>query len=158
MRLLGFSLRMLRGIPRRLRSALGRAPIRLGFPLLFALLRADEAFRAEADQVGAAGLGQRLVDEKIIFRVAVLNERALHCLFVRIGRHIDRLHRPRIKARVIHDGREGGRGGIKILHLLGAVAGVTQVFRQRNGLLQRRAGMTAHQIGNEILSFAEFFI
>ena len=78
-----------------------------------------------ADQIAAAGLFQRLSHELVVFGLAILDERALHGLLVRVARHIDRLHGARIHAGVVHARRHGGRRGVEVLHLLGHVAHVS---------------------------------
>ena len=99
------------GLARRF-SALSGWSLRGGLPgLLFAagfsgiLLRRigpDEALLAEADQVLPPRLFQSLPDEGVVLRIPVLDEGALHGLFVGIGGHIHRLHGSRIQAGVVH--------------------------------------------------------
>ena len=127
-----------------------------GAPAFFLLRRVgtDKAFWRKADQICPACLLQRLAHEKIILRSSVLHQRALHRLFVRIFGHIDRLHRPGVKAGIVHDGGERRGRGIEILHLLRLVVGIAQVFGQLYGLLHRAAGVGRHEIGYDVLLHA----
>ncbi len=117
----------------------------------FALARADETLRTEADQIFPVRQLQRFVDQLVVFRVLVLHERALHCFFSRVLGHVDRLHRPRVKPRIIHDGRKRRGRGIKVLHLLGLVGDIAQIFCQRDGVFHCAAGVRGHEIRHQEL-------
>ena len=86
--------------------------------------------RTKADQILPAAQAQRLAHQIVIGRVAILQEGALHGLFVRIFGDIDRLHRPRVQARVVHAGRERTGRGVEVLHLLRHIAQGPQILRQ----------------------------
>ena len=100
----------------------------------------DEAFGSGADEVVASGLEKRLSHELAVLGVAVLDERALHGLFVRRFCHVDRLHRAWVEPRVVHAGRNRRGRGIEILDLLGVVAHVTYEFGKLDGIGERCAG------------------
>ena len=88
-----------------------------------------------ADQVAAASLFQRLAYQLVVLGLAILDERALHGLLVRVARYIDRLHGARVHAGVVHARRHGGRGGVEVLHLFGHVAHVAHGFGKVHGFL-----------------------
>ena len=83
-----------------------------------------------------SGLDQCLFYKIIVVRIPVLDQGTLHRLFMRVRRHIDRLHRPRIQSRVVHTGRYRRRCRVEILYLLRHVAEVSQVFRKLHRLFQ----------------------
>ena len=88
-----------------------------------------------ADQVAAACLLQCLAHQLVVLGLAILDERALHGLLVRVARHIDRLHGARIHAGVVHARRHGGRRGVEVLHLLGHIAHVAHGLGKGHGFL-----------------------
>ena len=96
--------------------------------------RADETVFAEADQILAPGLVQRLNDEAALIRAAPLQQRALHILFVRRLGDVDRLHRAWVDAGVVHAGADRAGRGVEILHLLGLAAAAVEILR--TGLYQ----------------------
>ena len=65
----------------------------------------DQAFRAETDQIRPPGLCERFMHQVIIFRVPVLDQRALHGLFMGIFADVNRFAVSRIHFRIIHDRR-----------------------------------------------------
>ena len=99
-------------------------------------------------------LHQRFPHEGVVFRVAVLDQRPLHGFFVGVGGDVDPLHGAGVKAGAVHDGGQRGGGGVKVLHLLRIVAHVPDVLGQLYGLLECRAGMAGHEVGDEILIHA----
>ena len=103
--------------------------------------RAHEAILAEADQILAPGLVQRLNDEPALVRPAPLQQRALHVLFMRRLGDVDRLHRARIDAGVVHARADRAGGGVKILHLLGLAAAAVEILREGHGVGERAAGV-----------------
>ena len=96
---------------------------------------ANQAMLGVADQIATAGLFQCLAHELVVLGLAILDERALHGLLVRVARHVDRLHGTRIHAGVVHARRHGGRGGVEVLHLLGHVAHVAHGLGKVHGFL-----------------------
>ena len=62
----------------------------------------NQAMLGVADQIAAASLFQRLAHELVVLGLAILDERTLHGLLVRVARHVDRLHGARIHAGVVH--------------------------------------------------------
>ena len=54
------------------------------------LPRLDQAFLVESDQILSSGLDQRLFHKIVVVRIPVLDQGALHRLFMRVRRHIDR--------------------------------------------------------------------
>lgn len=88
-----------------------------------------------ANEVAAIRFDERFCDEVVIFRVTVLDERTLHRFFVRVARDVYRLHCARVEPRVVHAGRDRGRGGVEVLHLLRHIAEVAQIFRELYGVL-----------------------
>ena len=56
--------------------------------------------RTKADQILPAAQAQRLAYQIVIGRVAILQEGALHGLFMGILGHVDRLHIARVQAGV----------------------------------------------------------
>ena len=88
-----------------------------------------------ADQIAAAGLLQRLTYQLVVLGLAILDERTLHGLLVRVARHVDRLHGARVHAGVVHAGRHGGRRRVEVLHLLGHVAHVAHGLGKVHGFL-----------------------
>ena len=85
-------------------------------PLFFA--RMDQTFRIISDQIATVCFDQGFLDQIIVVRIAILYQRTLHCLFMRIFRHIYRFHCARIISGIIHTRRDCGWRRIKILHLL----------------------------------------
>ena len=61
--------------------------------------------------------------------------------------HIHWLHGAGVHAGVVHDGGDGGGRGVEVLHLLGVEAHVAAELRQLHRLLERRAGVRAHEVG-----------
>ena len=100
-----------------------------------AVAGAQKAVFACANEVAAIRFDERFCDEVVIFRVTVLDERALHRFFVRVARDVYRLHCARVEPRVVHAGRDRGRGGVEVLHLLRHIAEVAQIFRELYGVL-----------------------
>ena len=90
-----------------------------------------------ADQVTTSGFFQRLAYQLVVLGFAILDERTLHGLFVRVARHIDRLHGAWVHAGVVHAGRHGGRCGVEVLHLFGHVAHVAYGLGQVHSFLHR---------------------
>ena len=97
----------------------------------------NQAMLGVANQIAAAGFFQRLTHELVVLGLAILDERALHGLFVRVARHIDRLHGARVHAGVVHARRHGGRRGVEVLHLFGHVAHVAHGLGKVHGFLHR---------------------
>ena len=97
---------------------------------------------------------QGLVDQAPVLGLAVLDERALHGLLVRVARHVDGLHVARVHARVVHAGAHGGRGGVEVLDLLGHVAHVAHGLGQLHGLLHGAAWVRADEVGHHVLLLA----
>ena len=112
----------------RLASPLSFSASSRGFPIGFPAARphvssrtgADQIrpFFSETDQIGPSRFHKRFFHKLIICRIPILDQRSLHCLLMRIFRHIDRLHRPWIQSRIVHTCGQCGRRRIKILHLL----------------------------------------
>ena len=115
------------------------------------LPRLDQAFLVESDQILSSGLDQRLFHKIVVVRIPVLDQGALHRLFMRVRRHIDRLHRPRIESRVVHTGRYRRRCRVEVLYLLRHVAEVSQVFRKLHCLFQRGTRVGGHEIRDKVL-------
>ena len=99
----------------------------------FHALRRHETFAAGADQILAVRLTQGFADEIEILRAAELEQRALHGLFLRRTRDIDRFAGARIEAGIEHAGGQRSRRGVKILHLFGLMVDIAQVFGQLDG-------------------------
>ena len=91
-----------------------------GVRRFFALCRAHEALPAVTDQILASGKGERFAHEPGVFGIGILQKRALHRLFVRVGRDVHVLYRDGVDARVVHAGADRAGRRVKILHLLGA--------------------------------------
>ena len=87
-----------------------------------------------------------------------MQQRTLHRLFLRCFRDIYRLHRARVDAGVIHRGGQRAGGGVEVLHLLGHVADAVEVLREHDRVVERRAGVRAHQIRHKILLAAELLV
>ena len=68
-----------------------------------------------------------------------------------VGGDVDPLHGAGIEAGAVHDGGQCGGSGVEVLHLLRIVAHVPDVLGQLYGLLECRAGMAGHEVGDEIL-------
>lgn len=120
--------------------------------------RRNKALAACADQILAVRLTQRFTHKIEILRAAELQQCALHGLFFRRTRNVDRLSGARVKARIEHTGGQRARRGIEILHLFGLVVDVAQIFGQLDGSGKVAARMAGNQIGNEVLFLAEFLI
>ena len=120
--------------------------------------RADETLGAKAHQVHAPGLLQRLQHQAVVLGVAILDQRPLHGLFVGVGGGVDLFHGAGVIAGAVHHGGDGRGRWIEILHLLGHIAQVAQIFGQLDGLLQRGAGVAAHQIGHQVLLLAQLLV
>ena len=118
--------------------------------------RRNKALAACADQILAVRLTQRFTHKIEILRAAELQQCALHGLFFRRTRNVDRLSGARVKARIEHAGGQRARRGIEILHLFGLVVDVAQIFGQLDGSGKVAARMAGNQIGNEVLFLAEF--
>ena len=73
-------------------------------------------------------------------------------------RNIHTLHRARVNFRVPHTGGQGAGGGVEVLHLLGLTACFVEKYRQIHRVIQRTAGVAAHQIGNQILLHAVLLV
>ena len=116
--------------------------------------RADETVLAEADQVLAPGLVQRLNDEPALVRPAPLQQRALQVLCMRRLGDVDRLHRARVDAGVVHARADRAGGGVKILHLLRAHVVLVKILGQIDGILQGAARVAGHEVGHQILLLA----
>ena len=94
---------------------------------------------------------QRLNDEPTLVRPAPLQQRALHILFVRRLGDVDRLHRARVDAGVVHAGADRAGRGVEILHLLGLAAAAVEILRERHGVRERAAGVRAHEVRHDVL-------
>ena len=102
---------------------------------------ANQTMLCIADQVTTPGLFQCFAHELVVLGLAILDERALHGLLVRVACHIDRLHGAWVHAGVVHAGRHGGRRGVEVLHLLGHIAHVAHGLGKVHSFLHGRAGM-----------------
>ena len=80
-----------------------------------------------------------------------MQQSPLHGLFMGGFGHVDRGHVPGIQTGVIHAGAQRTGGGVEVLHLLGLMPDVAEVFCQQYRVIQGAAGMAAHQIGDQIL-------
>ena len=136
----------------------------------------NQALLPESDQVLPACPEQGLFYKVVICRVAVLDQGPLHGFFMRIPGDIDRLHLPvplrapfcarcfggfpgeRIQSGVIHAGGDGSRRRVEILYLLRHVAQLPDIFRKRDGILQRAAGVGRHQIRDDVLLLSGLLI
>ena len=123
----------------RLASPLSFSASSRGFPIGFSgsrrtlfreLARTDQTFFSETDQIGPSRFHKRFFHKLIICRIPLLDQRSLHCLLMRIFRHIDRLHRPWIQSRIVHTCGQCGRRRIKILHLLRHIPHISAILRQ----------------------------
>ena len=114
----------------------------------------NQAVRPAADQVGAPGAPKRFDHERAVLRPVVLHQRPLHFLVMRRFRHIHRRHVAWVELGIEHRRGQRARGRIEILHLLGVQVGALHVFRQLHRVLQRAAGVAAHEIRHEVLILA----
>jgi hypothetical protein len=73
----------------------------------------DQALGPVADQVLAAGLEQRLAHDEPVLGLEELHQRALHFAVLELLHRLDRLHRHRIEAGVVHARRDVHRAGMK---------------------------------------------
>ena len=68
----------------------------------------------------------------------------------RLG-NVDRLHRARVDAGVVHARADRAGGGVKILHLLGLAAAAVEILREGHGIGERAAGVRAHEVRHDVL-------
>jgi hypothetical protein len=59
---------------------------------------------------------------------------------------------------VVHAGREGSRGRVEVLYLLGDEAGLFEIAGELYGLSEPGTRMARYEVGHEVLLFAEFFV
>ena len=118
----------------------------------------DQALGPGADQILPVGFQQRFFHQIVVLGVPVLDQRPLHGFFVGVRGDVDLLHGPGVQAGIVHDGGQGGGGGVEVLDLLRVVAHLPDVFRQFDGLLQRGAGVAGHEIGHQILVHAVLLV
>ena len=120
--------------------------------------RRYETMPCRADQIIAARLAKRFADDGEILLALELQQSALHRLVLRRTRDVDRLACARVGAGVEHAGGKRAGSRIEVLHLLGLMADVAQVFRQLDCSLQIAARMAGNEIGHEILFLAQLFV
>ena len=120
--------------------------------------RTDQTFLIESYQIHTVCDSQCFHDQIIIFRVPVLDQCSLHCFFMRILRHIHRLHRPRIYTGIIHTSGNRRRCRVEILYLLRHITEIPQVFGKLYRFFHSRTRMGRHQIRNQILFKSKPFI
>ena len=89
-----------------------------------------------------------------VFRLVVLEEYALHMLFLKGFWDIDLLHRLRVEAGIVHGGRERARRGVKILHLFRAHIVALEEYGELYCVVYCTAGMRGHEVRYEILLFS----
>ena len=101
---------------------------------------------------------QCLADKLIVLRVPVLDQCTLHRLLMRRFRHVDRFHRPRVKAGIVHTGGKRGRRRIEILCLLRDKSHIADVLGKLHRILQVTARMGRHKIRKCVLLLTRLFI
>ncbi len=94
----------------------------------------------------------------MILGIPVLEQGSLEGLFVSGSGYVDFFSRSGVDPGVIHAGREGARGRIEILHLLGNEVVVPKVLGQFDGCGKVASGMTGNEVGYEVLFLFEFLI
>ena len=94
----------------------------------------------------------------MILRFVVLQQSPLHLFLFSLPGNVDRTHRTRIQAGVIHTRRQRTRGGVEVLDLLGFKRMIPLVFGQGNCSLEVGTGMTRDEIGNQELFFSRLFV
>ena len=87
----------------------------------------------------------------MVLRVAVLDEGALHRLFVRVVRDVDLVHGKRVVPRVIHAGGDGARRRVEVLHLFRAEFVLVQVLGEQDGVLQAAARVGRDEVRYHVL-------
>ncbi len=87
----------------------------------------------------------------------ILKQGALQLLFVVVGGNVDGLHIHGVYSRIKHHRRGGSGGGIVVLHLFGGVMIPLEAEGKLQRVLQSRAGMAGHEVGNQILLFTYRF-
>ena len=95
-----------------------------------------------------------------------MDQSALHCFLMRVARHIHFLHRGgvvaaqggRIQAGVVHAGGNGAGRRVEVLHLLGHIAQVADVFGKGDRVLHGAARVGGHEVGHDVLVFSELLI
>ena len=99
---------------------------------------------------------ERFTHQIGVLGVEILQQRTLHRLLMRVFCDIDLFHCVGVKTRVIHTGRDCARGGIEILHLLGADTDFFEEKCKLHRLFESAARVRGHQIGHKILLLALF--
>ena len=117
----------------------------------------DQAVAAGADQILAAGLFQGLADFEIVFGFEELQQGALQAAVAEVFGDVDRLHRERVVARVVHAGGDVEGAGDEILHLVGAVVVALEEQGQVDHRVQVAAWMAGDVVRDEVLLFAGGF-
>ena len=111
-------------------------------------LRRHKALLAVANQVFAPRNPKRLAHQRLILRILVLHQRALHRLFLRRPRDENGLHGARVKPGIEHARRKRAGRRVEVLHLLWVEPRVAQLTCQLNRGVQVAAGVAAHQVGD----------
>ena len=94
-----------------------------------------QAFGPEADQILASRFDQGFFYQFIIAGIPVLYQGPLHGLLMGITADINVFSIPGVDAGIVHHCGYRGRGWIEILHLLGHIAYIPQLLRQRSRCL-----------------------
>lgn len=94
----------------------------------------------------------------IIFRVFDLQQSPLHLFFLISAGDIYRLHGSGIQARIVHTGGYAARCGVKILHLLRIQVVIPQKFCQHYCVFHGASRVRRHQVGHQILFFAQLAV
>ena len=100
---------------------------------------------------------QCLADELIVLRIPVLNQRTLHRLLMRRFRHVNRIHRPRVKTGIVHTGGKCGRRRIEVLCLLRDKSHIADVLGKLHRI-QVTPRMGRHKIRKCVLLLPRLFV
>ena len=119
------------------------------------LFRCDQTARLCADQILPSCLFQCRQHQLAVLGQIILEQRTLHGFFFGCFRDIDRLHGVGVQLRVVHTSGNRSRRGVEVLHLFRMDAVVPEKQGQLYRLLEGAAGVGGHEIGDEILLFAD---
>lgn len=121
--------------------------------ILCAEIFAHKAVFAVSDEIVPVCFVKRLAHGVGVIRHEVLQKRALHGFFLRVGGNIDLFKSIWVKPGVEHTGGNRSRRGVKILYLLRAEAVFFEELRHGDSVLYSAARVGGHKVRHKVLFF-----
>ena len=116
-----------------------------------------QAVLTVANQIVSSAFFERAQHGLAVFRLEILEQRALLGFFSRCSCYIDGFHGDRVQTRIIHASGNRAGGWVEVLYLFGTHAFTLEEHGKFDGVFYSASGVGRHQIRHQELLFTLAF-